>query len=96
MSMPMISRSITDIAKLSPYAGGGMSFSGANGKMSNLNKKLEQGDIVEILTSKNQTPKKSWLEKIFTPNARHKLLHTLNDPSKSSSNEKPIPPIRHK
>jgi GTP pyrophosphokinase len=29
-----------------------------NGKMSNLNKKLEQGDIVEILTSKNQTPKK--------------------------------------
>ncbi len=36
MSMPMISRSITDIAKLSPYAGGGMSFAGANGKMSNL------------------------------------------------------------
>ena len=35
MSMPMISRSITDIAKLSPYAGGGMSFAGANGKMSN-------------------------------------------------------------
>lgn len=35
MSMPMISRSITDIAKLSPYSGGGMSFAGANGKMSN-------------------------------------------------------------
>ena len=35
MSMPMISRSITDIAKLSPYAGSGMSFAGANGKMSN-------------------------------------------------------------
>lgn len=35
MSMPMISRNITDIAKLSPYAGGGMSFAGANGKMSN-------------------------------------------------------------
>lgn len=35
MSMPMISRDITDIAKLSPYSGGGMSFAGANGKMSN-------------------------------------------------------------
>ena len=49
-----------------------------NGKMSNLNKKLEQGDIVEILTSKNQTPKQSWLDKIFTPHARAKLLRTLN------------------
>ena len=49
-----------------------------NGKMSNLNKKLEQGDIVEILTSKHQTPKSSWLEKIFTPHARQKLLHRLN------------------
>ena len=35
MSMPMISRSITDIARISPYSGGGMSFAGANGKMSN-------------------------------------------------------------
>ena len=35
MTMPMISRDITEIAKLSPYAGGGMSFAGANGKMSN-------------------------------------------------------------
>ena len=49
-----------------------------NGKMSNLNKKLEHGDIVEILTSKHQTPKRSWLEKIITPHARQKLLHRLN------------------
>ncbi|MBR3332333.1 bifunctional (p)ppGpp synthetase/guanosine-3',5'-bis(diphosphate) 3'-pyrophosphohydrolase [Candidatus Saccharibacteria bacterium] len=49
-----------------------------NGKMSNLNKKLEQGDIVEILTSKNQTPKSSWLGKIITAHARQKLMHRLN------------------
>ncbi len=49
-----------------------------NGKMSNLNKKLEQGDIVEILTSKNQTPKQSWLDKIITAHARQKLMHRLN------------------
>ena len=49
-----------------------------NGKMSNLNKRLEQGDIVEILTSKNQTPKISWLDKIITSHARQKLMHRLN------------------
>lgn len=64
-----------------------------NGKMSNLNKKLEQGDIVEILTSKNQTPKESWLSKIFTSHARSKLLHRLNNRGKT---EPPIPPIKHK
>ena len=48
-----------------------------NGKMSNLNKKLEQGDIVEILTYKNQTPKTSWLDRIITSHARTKLLHAL-------------------
>ena len=49
-----------------------------NGKMSNLNKRLEPGDVVEILTSKNQTPKRSWFEKIITPHARQKLNHRLN------------------
>ena len=49
-----------------------------NGKMSNLNKRLEQGDIVEILTSKNQTPKQSWLDKIFTSHARQKLRQRLS------------------
>ena len=49
-----------------------------NGKMANLNKKLEHGDVVEILTSKNQLPKTSWLDKIITPHARSKILHSLN------------------
>ena len=55
--------------------------------MSNLNKKLEQGDIVEILTSKNQTPKTSWLDRIITSHARQKLLHRLNRSSKSAPAE---------
>ena len=49
-----------------------------NGKMSNLNTKLKHGDVVEILTSKNQIPKTSWLEKIITPHAHSKILHSLN------------------
>ena len=48
-----------------------------NGKMSNLNTKLKNGDIVEILTSKTQTAKPSWFEKIFTPHARNKLKQQL-------------------
>ncbi|MBR2830874.1 bifunctional (p)ppGpp synthetase/guanosine-3',5'-bis(diphosphate) 3'-pyrophosphohydrolase [Candidatus Saccharibacteria bacterium] len=49
-----------------------------NGKMSNLSHKLQHGDVVEILTSKKQTAKTSWLDKIITPHARQKLLHRLN------------------
>ena len=49
-----------------------------NGKMSNLNHKLENFDVVEILTRKNQTPKDSWFDKIITPHARQKLRHQLS------------------
>ena len=59
-----------------------------NGKMSNLNKKLEHGDVVEILTSKNQTPKQSWLDKIFTAHARSKLLRALRPSTDSESKKK--------
>ena len=66
-----------------------------NGKMSNLNKKLEQGDVVEILTSKNQTPKTSWLDRIITPHARTKLLRALRI-SSAYETEKAIPPLKKK
>lgn len=64
-----------------------------NGKMSNLNKKLEQGDIIEILTSKNQTPKASWMSKIFTSHARQKLVHRLNQYGKDPDG---MPELRRK
>ena len=53
-----------------------------NGKMANLNKPLQHGDVVEILTAKNQIPKSSWLDKIITPHARSKILHSLNSINK--------------
>ena len=34
-NLPTVNRSITDITRLSPYGGNGMSFAGANGKMTN-------------------------------------------------------------
>ncbi len=67
-----------------------------NGKMSNLNKKLEQGDIVEILTSKNQTPKQNWLDKIFTPHARSKLMRALNLSARSAAGENIEKPKKHR
>jgi GTP pyrophosphokinase len=48
-----------------------------NGKMSNLNTKLQHGDVVEILTSKTQTAKPNWFEKIITAHARNKLRQQL-------------------
>ena len=35
VNMPTVSRSITDIAKLSPYGGNGMNFSGSSGRSTN-------------------------------------------------------------
>lgn len=64
--------------KLHSEIGGHVTGVKINGKMSNLNHRLEQGDIVEILTSKNQVPHTSWLEKIVTPHARQKLKQLLN------------------
>lgn len=70
-----------------------------NGKMSNLNKRLEQGDIVEILTSKNQTPKTSWIDRVITPHARQKLMRALkikDNRDKEKPEPKPIPPVKKK
>ena len=49
-----------------------------NGAMKSLNTPLKHGDIVEILTSKNQTPKESWLARLITPHAKQKLRQQLH------------------
>ena len=48
-----------------------------NGKMCNLNTKLQQGDIVEIITTKSSQPNPGWLEKVFSRQARSKILSQL-------------------
>lgn len=58
----------------------GASCTGAkvNGKMVNLKTKLHQGDVVEIITTKNSKPNPGWLDKVFSRHARHKLVSQLH------------------
>ncbi len=68
-----------------------------NGKMVSLNTKLQNGDIVEIITSKNSKPKQGWLDKVRTKHARHKLLGQLHNifpnlfDSQDSDSKQPTP-----
>lgn len=48
-----------------------------NGKMVDLKTKLQQGDVVEIITQKNSKPNPGWLDKVFSRHARHKLVSQL-------------------
>ena len=63
--------------RLHSEIGGHVSGVKINGKMSNLNRRLEQGDVVEILTAKNQVPHEAWCENISTADARQKLRQML-------------------
>lgn len=44
-----------------------------NGKLVPLKTRLANGDAVEIITSKNQTPSKDWLDYCVTPRAKAKI-----------------------
>ena len=64
--------------RLHSEVGGHVIGAKINGKLSNLNTKLKSGDVVEILTSKNQMVRPSWLDKIITPHARAKIKQQLS------------------
>lgn len=48
-----------------------------NSRMVNLRTKLQNGDVVEILTSGNGHPSRDWLEYVRTGRARQKIKHWL-------------------
>lgn len=49
-----------------------------NGTIVSLNTELPNGSIVEIITSKNATPKPQWLHFAKTPSALRKIRHSLS------------------
>ena len=50
-----------------------------NGKAVPLREKLQTGDLVEVLTSKNQRPNQDWLGWVVTSKARTKIRLALNE-----------------
>lgn len=48
-----------------------------NGAISSLKKKLQNGDVIEIITSPNQTPNQGWLNLVKTGRAKSRIRHWL-------------------
>jgi GTP pyrophosphokinase len=53
-----------------------------NGRLVQLRYELQNGDIVEIITSKNQHPKRAWLQLVKTSRARAKIRQWLRKEEK--------------
>lgn len=50
-----------------------------NGKNTTIKQELQNGDVVEILTSKKQKPKKDWLTFVITSKAKSRIKQQLRD-----------------
>ncbi len=58
-----------------------------NGKMVALKTPLQNGDVVEILTSSTQSPSKDWLNLVKTPKARNRIRHWIKTQEREKSIE---------
>lgn len=58
-----------------------------NGKIVPLSYVLNSADQVEIITSKNQKPKSSWLDFVVTASARSKIKNALKEDQKEIANQ---------
>ncbi len=56
-----------------------------NGQMVQLKHELQSGDIVEILTQKQQHPRRAWLQLVKTSRARTRIRHYLRREEKERS-----------
>jgi len=56
-----------------------------NGRLVPLRTELQNGDIVEILTSPNQTPSRDWLKVVKTPRARSKIRQWIKNEERARS-----------
>jgi len=57
----------------------------ANGSIAPLRYKLHNGDVLEVITSPNQRPKKEWLEFVATSRARNKIRAFLRGEERDRS-----------
>ena len=50
-----------------------------NGKNAPIKQKLNNGDVVEVITSKNQKPRSEWLQIVQTSKAKSKIRQTIRE-----------------
>ena len=58
-----------------------------NGKMVSIRYKLQNGDYIEVMTSKTQTPSKDWLNFCVTSKARSKIRHFVKTEQRKKAME---------
>jgi GTP pyrophosphokinase len=57
-----------------------------NGKNESIRHKLNNGDLIEIITSPNQSPKRDWLSFVVTSKARNKIRQSLKEEANKQVN----------
>ena len=65
----------------------GMTCAGAkvNGKLQPIKSKLNNGDVIEIITNKNQQPNSDWLHYVMSSKAKHYIRKWLKEKEKEQS-----------
>jgi GTP pyrophosphokinase len=65
----------------------GMHITGAkvNGKIVPIRYQLQNGDVVEIITQKDQKPRREWLDFVKTGRARSKIRHSIHEEEREAS-----------
>lgn len=58
-----------------------------NGKNASIRSLLQSGDTVEVLTDRNQTPNKDWLQIVVSSSARNKIQRFLREEKEGSFRE---------
>jgi len=56
-----------------------------NGRIVPLRNQIQNGDIVEILTSSNSHPSRDWLNFIVTSRARNRVRHWVSEQQRAES-----------
>ncbi len=59
----------------------------ANGRIVPLRYELQNGDVVEIMTTTNSKPSRDWLNHVVTSKARNRIRHWISDQQRSESIE---------
>jgi GTP pyrophosphokinase len=57
-----------------------------NGKNESIRHKLNNGDLIEVVTSPNQSPKQDWLNVVVTSKARNKIRQSLKEEANKQVN----------